>query len=89
MTTAGCEMSAKKVQEVQAFIIQTLLIVQQSRDLPAPYSSSSCRKGLYKVLQACVISPHPKAPPPTNCALQLFTGGTLDKCPEVRNEPLH
>ncbi|XP_045199997.2 proline-, glutamic acid- and leucine-rich protein 1-like [Mercenaria mercenaria] len=83
ITTSGSEMNGKKLQEIVGFIIHTLFLVQQSREPPVPYSCVQCRKGLYTVLQACVLLPHPKSPSPLQCALQLFSSGCLDKCLEV------
>ena len=83
VTTSGCEMNGKKLQEITRFIIHTLFLVQQSRDSPVPYSSAHCRKGLYSVLQACVLLPHSKVPSPVQCAVQLFSTGILDKSLEV------
>lgn len=72
-----------KLQEIQEFVIKTLVQVQQTVSYPVPYSCPRCRSGLYRVLMACVLTPHSAAPSPLQCAVGLFSAGCQDKSIEV------
>ncbi|KAI8514200.1 Proline-, glutamic acid- and leucine-rich protein 1 [Branchiostoma belcheri] len=66
-------------KEVQEFVIPLLLKIQQNQsDPPIPYSCSKCRKGLYQLLLAAVLVLHPRWPPPTQCAVKIFSVGQQD-----------
>ncbi|KAH3810241.1 hypothetical protein DPMN_138631 [Dreissena polymorpha] len=85
LTTSGWEFSQKSLQSVQEFVIRSLLALHQAPlgSLPAPYADPSCRRGLYRVLSACVTSTHANVPPPVQVALGLFSAGLRDKHADV------
>lgn len=71
------------LQNIQEFIVKTVLLAQQSRVMPVPYGVPECRKGLYRVLLSCVLAPHPTAPPLIQCAVKCFSVGLQDRNLEV------
>ncbi|XP_066266548.1 proline-, glutamic acid- and leucine-rich protein 1-like isoform X2 [Branchiostoma lanceolatum] len=66
-------------KETQEFVIPLLLKIHQNQsDPPIPYSCARCRKGLYQLLLAAVLVLHPRWPPPTHCAVKIFSVGQQD-----------
>ena len=62
--------------------IKTLLEIQSeglSGCPPIPFSDASCRKSLYSLLLNLISSPSPQWPPPTQCAMTVFSMGLRDK----------
>ncbi|CAH1787590.1 unnamed protein product [Owenia fusiformis] len=80
LTTVGHELKPATQKAVQEFLIPLILEIQQNpQALPHPYSDSQCRHLVYDCLLATVVVPCPKWPPPTQCAMQIFKQGLLDK----------
>ncbi|XP_078614546.1 proline-, glutamic acid- and leucine-rich protein 1-like isoform X2 [Branchiostoma floridae x Branchiostoma japonicum] len=66
-------------KETQEFVIPLLLKIHQNQsDPPIPYSCGRCRRGLYQLLLAAVLVLHPRWPPPTQCAVKIFSLGQQD-----------
>lgn len=58
--------------------------VQQGEVLgSSPYTSSRCRRELYRLLLALLLAPSPRCPPPLACALQAFSLGQREDSLEV------
>lgn len=61
--------------------------VQQGEVLgSSPYTSSRCRRELYRLLLALLLAPSPRCPPPLACALQAFSLGQREDSLEVTAE---
>ena len=62
-------------------MIPMLAKIQSSAptDIPPPYTSTDCRRELYRVLLAGVLVPHPQALSPLNLAVALFREGKNDR----------
>ena len=58
--------------------------VQQGEALgSSPYTSSHCRRELYRLLLALLLAPSPRCPPPLACALRAFSLGQCEDSLEV------
>ncbi|XP_033118286.1 proline-, glutamic acid- and leucine-rich protein 1-like [Anneissia japonica] len=80
----SCQLSPAQHKVIQEFAVSQLLkIHQHNRDLPVPYNSHNCRKELYHVLLAQILTPHPRWPPSLHCAVQLFRFGRQDSSSQV------
>ncbi|MBW02287.1 Proline-, glutamic acid- and leucine-rich protein 1, partial [Eschrichtius robustus] len=57
-------------------VLPLVMGVQQGEVLGnSPYTSSRCRRELYRLLLALLLAPSPRCPPPLACALQAFSLG--------------
>lgn len=69
-------------QKIQERVIKTTLSIQS--EISIPYSVAACRRALYEVVLATVTSPSAEWPPPTQCAVVLFSKGAQDVDFEAR-----
>ena len=72
------------LQKIQEVIIKITMKLESEVDMsPIPYGVPACRKALYEVLLESVKFPCTEWPPPTQCAVTIFTKGTQDSDQEV------
>ncbi|ERE69351.1 proline-, glutamic acid- and leucine-rich protein 1 [Cricetulus griseus] len=65
-------------------VLPLVMSVQQGEVLGgSPYNSSCCRRELYRLLLALLLSPSPRCPPPLACALKAFSLGQCEDSLEV------
>ncbi|XP_070537818.1 proline-, glutamic acid- and leucine-rich protein 1-like isoform X2 [Ptychodera flava] len=71
-------------RDIHSIIVPLLLTVQQNpANPPIPYSCHKSRQWLYRLLLACLLVPHPRWPPPLQCAVKIFSVGLQDRSLEV------
>lgn len=71
-------------QRLHDLVLPLVMGVQQSEALgSSPYTSSRCRRELYRLLLALLLAPSPRCPPPLACALQAFSLGQREDSIEV------
>ncbi|XP_002732108.1 proline-, glutamic acid- and leucine-rich protein 1-like [Saccoglossus kowalevskii] len=71
-------------RDIHTAIVPLLLDIQQNmHKLPIPYSCAKCRQQLYRVILSCMLSPHPRWPPPLHYAIRVFSCGLQDPNIEV------
>nr|KAF6296578.1 proline, glutamate and leucine rich protein 1 [Myotis myotis] len=69
-------------------VLPLVMGVQQGEVLgSSPYTSSRCRRELYRLLLALLLAPSPRCPPPLACALQAFSLGQREDNLEVPPPP--
>lgn len=75
------------LQRLHDLVLPLAMGVQQGEVLgSSPYSSSCCRRELYRLLLALLLAPSPRCPPPLSCALQAFSLGQREHSLEVSAE---
>lgn len=71
-------------QRLHDLVLPLVMSVQQGEVLgSSPYTSSHCRRELYRLLLALLLAPSPRYPPPLACALQAFSLGQREDNLEV------
>lgn len=71
-------------QKLHDLVLPLVMSVQQGEVLgSSPYNSSCCRRELYRLLLALLLSPSPRCPPPLACALKAFSLGQWEDSLEV------
>lgn len=71
-------------QRLHDLVLPLVMGVQQGEVLgSSPYTSSRCRRELYRLLLALLLAPSPRCPPPLACALQAFSLGQREDNLEV------
>ena len=71
-------------QRLHDLVLPLVMGVQQGEVLgSSPYTSSRCRRELYRLLLALLLAPSPRCPPPLACALQAFSLGQREDSLEV------
>ncbi|XP_068130206.1 proline-, glutamic acid- and leucine-rich protein 1 isoform X2 [Hyperolius riggenbachi] len=71
-------------RRLQEFSIPLLLRLQQGSDQwTGPYTSSDCRKQLYRLLLSLTLTPSPRLPAPLHCAVRIFRGGITEETLQV------
>lgn len=71
-------------QRLHDLVLPLVMSVQQGEVLGgSPYNSSCCRRELYRLLLALLLSPSPRCPPPLACALKAFSLGQCEDSLEV------
>lgn len=71
-------------QRLHELVLPLVMGVQQGEGLgSSPYTSSRCRRELYRLLLALLLAPAPRCPPPLSCALQAFSLGQREDSLEV------
>lgn len=74
-------------QRLHDLVLPLVMGVQQGEVLgSSPYTSSRCRRELYRLLLALLLAPSPRCPPPLACALQAFSLGQREDSLEVTVE---
>lgn len=74
-------------QRLHDLVLPLVMGVQQGEVLgSSPYTSSRCRRELYRLLLALLLAPSPRCPPPLTCALQAFSLGQREDSIEVTAE---
>ncbi|XP_077117896.1 proline-, glutamic acid- and leucine-rich protein 1 isoform X2 [Ranitomeya variabilis] len=69
--------SHRRLQELS---IPLLIRLQQGPDQwTGPYTSSECRKQLYRLLLSLTLSPSPRLPAPLHCAIRIFRVGLTEE----------
>lgn len=72
------------LQRLHDLVLPLVVGVQQGEVLgSSPYTSSRCRRELYRLLLALLLAPSPRCPPPLTCALQAFSLGQREDSLEV------
>lgn len=75
------------LQRLHDLVLPLVMGVQQGEILgSSPYTSSRCRRELYRLLLALLLAPSPRCPPPLACALQAFSLGQREDSLEVTAE---
>lgn len=76
-----CALSFQRLHEL---VLPLVMGVQQGEALcSSPYTSSHCRRELYRLLLALLLAPSPRCPPPLACALRAFSMGQQEDSLEV------
>lgn len=79
-----CKRTPHSFQRLHDLVLPLVMGVQQGEVLgSSPYTSSHCRRELYRLLLALLLAPSPRCPPPLACALQAFSLGQREDSLEV------
>ncbi|KAL5005155.1 hypothetical protein ScPMuIL_018611 [Solemya velum] len=79
VTVLGTRLTGDSLKTTQGVTIGIILELQRrGHKMAPPYMDPDCRRALYRVLLACVITPHPTAPNLCQCALALLRTGLQD-----------
>ncbi|XP_043332472.1 proline-, glutamic acid- and leucine-rich protein 1 isoform X2 [Cervus canadensis] len=71
-------------RRLHELVLPLVMGVQQGEALgSSPYTSSHCRRELYRLLLALLLAPSPRCPPPLACALRAFSLGQREDSLEV------
>ncbi|KAE8620202.1 hypothetical protein XENTR_v10010148 [Xenopus tropicalis] len=71
-------------RRLQELSIPLLLRLQQGPDQwLGPYTSSECRKELYRLLLCLTLTPNPRLPAPLHCAIKIFRVGISEESLQV------
>lgn len=77
-------MSLFAFQRLYDLVLPLVMGIQQGEGLgSSPYTSSHCRRELYRLLLTLLLAPSPRCPPPLACALQAFSLGQREDNLEV------
>lgn len=82
--SAVSECALCSFQRLHELVLPLVMGVQQGEVLgSSPYTSSRCRRELYRLLLALLLAPAPRCPPPLSCAVQAFSLGQREDSLEV------
>lgn len=81
LSASGLELDAKTRRSVDAEALRQLAAVQAS--IEAPFDDPECRRELYALLTACVLTPSAVQQPPVQQALGLLANGLQDPSLDV------